>query len=88
GAMGKAITFASEEDVHSLPDIEEYIKQKMPVIPLRDEMIAADLVKTARRRRGPARPADRVERRGGGERRRGGRPGEARPREGRKPRGR
>ncbi len=39
GASGKAISLACEEYVHSLPDIEEYIKQKIPVMPLTDEMI-------------------------------------------------
>ena len=39
GAAGKAISLACEEYVHSLPDIEEYIRQKIPVIPVTDEMI-------------------------------------------------
>jgi ATP-dependent RNA helicase RhlB len=39
GAQGRAISLACEDDVHSLPDIEEYIKQKIPVMPLTDEMI-------------------------------------------------
>ncbi|TFG36000.1 MAG: DEAD/DEAH box helicase [Nitrospirales bacterium] len=39
GAGGKAIGLACEEYVHSLPDIEEFIRQKIPVIPLTDEMI-------------------------------------------------
>lgn len=39
GAGGRAIGLACEEYVHSLPDIEEYIKKRIPVMPLTDEMI-------------------------------------------------
>jgi ATP-dependent RNA helicase RhlB len=39
GAEGKAISLACEEYVHSLPDIEDYIRQKIPVMPLTEEMI-------------------------------------------------
>jgi ATP-dependent RNA helicase RhlB len=39
GAGGRAISLACEEYVRSLPDIEDYIKQKIPVMPLTDEMI-------------------------------------------------
>lgn len=39
GASGKAISLACEEYVHSLPDIEDYISQKIPVMPLTEEMI-------------------------------------------------
>ncbi|RJQ19876.1 MAG: DEAD/DEAH box helicase [Nitrospiraceae bacterium] len=39
GATGKAISLACEEYVHSLPDIEEYIKRKIPVMSLTEEMI-------------------------------------------------
>ena len=39
GAAGRAISLACEEYVRSLPDIEEYIKQTIPVMPLTDEMI-------------------------------------------------
>jgi len=42
GARGRAISLACEEYVHSLPDIEEYIKQKIPVMPLTSEMIVTD----------------------------------------------
>jgi ATP-dependent RNA helicase RhlB len=41
GAEGKAISLACEEYVHSLQDIEDYIRQKIPVIPLTEEMIIA-----------------------------------------------
>ena len=39
GAGGKAISLACEEYVHSLPDVEDYIRQKIPVMPLTEEMI-------------------------------------------------
>jgi len=39
GAGGKAISLACEEYVQTLPDIEDYIRQKIPVMPLTDEMI-------------------------------------------------
>jgi ATP-dependent RNA helicase RhlB len=39
GAGGKAISLACEQYVRSLPDIEDYIRQKIPVMPLTDEMI-------------------------------------------------
>lgn len=42
GSHGKAITLACEEYVHSLPDIEDYIRQKIPVMPQTDEMIVTD----------------------------------------------
>jgi ATP-dependent RNA helicase RhlB len=47
GAGGKAITLACEEYVHSLHDIEEYIKQKIPVMPLTSEMIVTDFRRRA-----------------------------------------
>lgn len=42
GAEGRAISLACEEYVHSLPDIEDYIKQKIPVMPITDEMIVTE----------------------------------------------
>ena len=42
GAGGKAISLACEDCVLSLPDIEAFIKQKIPVMPLTDEMIVTD----------------------------------------------
>ncbi|HDK16735.1 MAG TPA: DEAD/DEAH box helicase, partial [Nitrospirae bacterium] len=39
GAAGRAITLACEEYVHSLLDVEDFIKQKIPVMPITDEMI-------------------------------------------------
>lgn len=39
GASGVAISFACEEYVFSLPDIEDYIKHKIPVVPTSDETL-------------------------------------------------
>lgn len=39
GAGGRAISLACEEYVHSLPDIEDYIRQKIPLMALTEEMI-------------------------------------------------
>jgi ATP-dependent RNA helicase RhlB len=47
GAAGRAISLACEEYVRSLPDIEEYIKQNIPVMPLTDEMIVTGYRKTS-----------------------------------------
>ncbi|HMK60027.1 MAG TPA: DEAD/DEAH box helicase [Dissulfurispiraceae bacterium] len=45
GAGGFAISLACEDYVMSLPDIEKYIKQKIPVMTLTDEMIVTDYKK-------------------------------------------
>jgi len=50
GAEGDAISFACEETVYSLPDIESYIGGKIPVQPLEDELLAP-IEHPARRRR-------------------------------------
>jgi ATP-dependent RNA helicase RhlB len=59
GAAGKAISLACEEYVHSLPDIEEYIKQKIPVMPVTDEMIVRGYRRAGRVRVAGARPQKR-----------------------------
>ena len=43
GASGTAISFACEEYVYSLPEIEHYIRGKIPTLPL-DEDLLADVV--------------------------------------------
>ena len=55
GAGGKAISLACEKYVHSLSDIEEYIKQAIPVMPLTDEMIVTGYrkVRVYARKKGP-----------------------------------
>lgn len=40
GQSGLAISFACEEYVYSLPEIEQYIKQKIEVAPIDDELLA------------------------------------------------
>ena len=39
GASGEAISFACEEYVYSLPDIEDFIGQKLPVLPIGEELL-------------------------------------------------
>ena len=46
GAGGRAISLACEEYVHTLPDIEEFIRQKLPVIPITEDMIVTGYRKT------------------------------------------
>jgi ATP-dependent RNA helicase RhlB len=45
GASGKAISLACEDYVYSLPDVEEYIKQKIPIMPVTDELVVTDYAK-------------------------------------------
>jgi ATP-dependent RNA helicase RhlB len=61
GASGEAISLACEEYVYSLPDIEDYIEQKIPAEAI-DETL---LVEVKPRKRGERRPA----RRGAGRKR-------------------
>ena len=42
GAEGRAITLACEKYVHTLPDIEDYIKLKIEVVPVTDDIIETD----------------------------------------------
>ncbi|MEW6117046.1 MAG: DEAD/DEAH box helicase [Nitrospirota bacterium] len=42
GAEGKAISFADEDYVYALEDIEKYIKEKIPVVPVEDHLVVAD----------------------------------------------
>jgi len=39
GAEGKAISFACEDYVYALEDIEKYIKEKIPVLPVEDDLV-------------------------------------------------
>ncbi len=48
GAGGRAISLACEAYVQSLPDIEEFIRQKIPVMSLTDEMIVTGYRKKPR----------------------------------------
>lgn len=51
GATGKAIGLACENYVFSLPEIEECIRQKIPVLNLTDDMIVTDYVRPSRQER-------------------------------------
>ncbi|HTZ18789.1 MAG TPA: DEAD/DEAH box helicase [Dissulfurispiraceae bacterium] len=57
GAGGKAISLASEDCVLSLPDIEDFIKQKIPVMPLTDDMFVTDYKKASPSQRKKGFPA-------------------------------
>ncbi len=58
GSRGKAISLACDQYVYSLHDVEEYIKQKIPVMHLKDEMIV-----TSYKRRAPRPPQPSVNKR-------------------------
>lgn len=62
GAEGRAVSLACEECVHSLPDIEEYIREKIPVVGVTDEMIVTDYKRVSARYRGKSLPPQRKER--------------------------
>jgi ATP-dependent RNA helicase RhlB len=47
GADGKAISLGSEDYIMALPEIEAFIKKKIPVVPVTDEMIVMDYKKVA-----------------------------------------
>ncbi|MEZ5581833.1 MAG: helicase-related protein [Candidatus Competibacteraceae bacterium] len=56
GSSGDAISFACEQYVYSLPDIETYIGQKIPVAPITDDLLRKpNPPKRSERRRPPAR---------------------------------
>lgn len=54
GAEGKAISFACEQYVYALEDIEKFIKEKIPVVPVEDSLIVKDYRKPERKKRDPA----------------------------------
>ncbi|NOU23664.1 MAG: DEAD/DEAH box helicase [Methyloglobulus sp.] len=60
GASGEAISFICEDYAYSMPDIEEYIGQKIPVKAI-DRELLADVIKPERRPR-EFRPAQRPKR--------------------------
>jgi len=51
GAEGKAIALACEKYVRSLPDIEAFIKYKIPVAPVTDSIVMTDYKRFSDRRR-------------------------------------
>ncbi|TAN66471.1 MAG: DEAD/DEAH box helicase [Methylobacter sp.] len=48
GASGVAISFICEQYAYSMPDIEDYIEQKIPVLPITADLLA-EIVKPERR---------------------------------------
>jgi len=48
GASGVAISFICEQYAYSMPDIEDYIEQKIPVLPITEDLLA-DIVKPEKR---------------------------------------
>ncbi len=53
GASGEAISFICEEYAYSMPDIEEYIGEKVAVKTITEDLLAADLKKPEARPRPP-----------------------------------
>lgn len=49
GASGEAISFICEEYAYSMPDIEDYIGEKIPVAPIEPELLAEQVAKPERR---------------------------------------
>ena len=49
GASGEAISFICEEYAYSMPDIEEYIGEKVPVEPITSELLLEEVIKPERR---------------------------------------
>lgn len=62
GAAGKAISLACEDCVLSLPDIEEYIRQRIPVLPMTEEMIVTGYRRTPHDRKKAYQPQRRESR--------------------------
>ena len=75
GEAGDAISFACEEYVFSLPEIEAYIGHKLPTEKVSDSLLEKNPAPPVRRERAPKRPGGgggRGKRQGGGGGRRGG----------------
>jgi ATP-dependent RNA helicase RhlB len=53
GASGEAISFICEEYAYSMPDIEAYIGQKVPIKPITSDLLAAEVVKPERKSKPP-----------------------------------
>ncbi|MCK9607767.1 MAG: ATP-dependent RNA helicase RhlB [Methylomonas sp.] len=49
GASGEAISFICEEYAYSMPDIEDYIGEKVPVTSITPELLVEDVVKPQRK---------------------------------------
>jgi ATP-dependent RNA helicase RhlB len=48
GASGVAISFICEQYAYSMPDIEEYIDQKIPVLPITEDLLAETVIPAKR----------------------------------------
>lgn len=49
GASGEAVSFICEEYAYSMPDIEDYIGEKVPVASIKPELLVVDVVMPQRR---------------------------------------
>jgi ATP-dependent RNA helicase RhlB len=49
GASGEAISFICEEYAYSMPDIEDYIGEKVPVESITPDLLIEDVIKPERR---------------------------------------
>ncbi|WAR45328.1 ATP-dependent RNA helicase RhlB [Methylomonas rapida] len=49
GASGEAISFICEEYAYSMPDIEDYIGEKIPVEPITPDLLLEEVIKPQRR---------------------------------------
>ncbi len=49
GASGEAISFVCEEYAYSMPDIEDFIGEKVPMQPITQELLLEDVIKPQRR---------------------------------------
>ena len=56
GASGEAISFICEEYAYSMPDIEDYIGEKLAIAAISDDLLAKDIVEPD-----PNRPRERVQ---------------------------
>jgi len=65
GATGKAISFACEDYVYALEGIEDFIKEKIPVVPVRDELIVTEYHKVRRDYKARGRASEPSRRAGG-----------------------
>ncbi len=54
GASGEAVSFICEEYAYSMPDIEAYIGQKVPIKAITADLLAAEVIKPERKSKPPA----------------------------------
>ena len=56
GASGEAISFICEEYAYSMPDIEDFIGEKIAIETITDELLVLDLIKPEARKPAPPKP--------------------------------